>query len=88
MALHVARSTPPRRSIRVGLAGAVAASLFMTSAALAAPLRPVAVSAPAPAAFDAAAVDLGLSTVVGGLTRPVAMGGARDGRGRLFVVGR
>ena len=40
----------------------------------------------APAAGDPAAIRLDLNLVVGGLDRPVAVAGAGDGSGRLFVV--
>ena len=74
------------RSLRVALAAGAGLVLVVTSVALAAPRRPVSTAQPEPAAFSAAAVDLGLSELVGGLSKPVAIAGARDGRGRLFVV--
>jgi len=86
---HIHPPTGAHRAVRligVALAGALAFSLLATSVAVAAPRRPGPLAPPEPAAFSAAAVDLRLSAVVGGLTGPVAIVGARDGRDRLFVV--
>ncbi len=79
-------SARPGWSLRVALAGAAGLILVVTSVALAVPRWPLPASRQEPAAFSAAAVDLGLAAVASGLSRPVAIAGARDGRGRLFVV--
>jgi glucose/arabinose dehydrogenase len=74
------------RSIRAALTGALALFVLSTSVALAAPAPPAPAGDPAPPAYTAAAVNLGLSQVVTGLSRPVALTAAGDGSGRLFVV--
>jgi len=74
------------RPVRAAFAGAAALFLLLASAVQAAPGRPIPIDRPDPAAFSASAVDLGLSSVVGGLSKPVTIAAAGDGSGRLFVV--
>ena len=82
----------PRSTRRFpGVAAATAATLFALSFAAptavpASVVRPTPVPDLAPAAFSAGSVRLGLSKVVGGLSRPVAIANAGDGSGRLFVL--
>ncbi|MCU0483348.1 MAG: PQQ-dependent sugar dehydrogenase [Chloroflexi bacterium] len=79
------RPARPLGSALAALAGSAILALVVVLPVGAVANRPLPSAAPVPAAFGATTVDLGLAPIVGGLTRPVVIAGARDGRGRLFV---
>jgi glucose/arabinose dehydrogenase len=80
-----------RGDTAIGASGGARASTVRVTAAGGAPtsdsaVRPTTVAAPAPAAFDPAAVALDLSLVASGFYHPLLVTNAGDGSGRLFVV--